>query len=99
MAEESRTPLSLYLAGITTLAAFSVFLLVVLFTAGFADLVEAFLANPPATVRENPLVVAVFLGVLVSILALVTVVVVVGAQYAIEEKSDANRPEHRECDK
>jgi len=91
MAEESRTPLSLYLAGITTLAALTVFLLVVLFTAGFADVIEAFLADPPDTVRENPLVLIVLLGVFASTLALVAVVVLVGAQYATDEQSDTNQ--------
>lgn len=89
----ARIHIWLYLLLVGTLSAVTIVLLYALFTAGFADGVEAFLEDPPGTVRAYPLGLAAVLGVFASLFALVVTVVVVGAHHLDSERTtEAERP-------
>lgn len=88
----SRRHTGIYLLAVGMLSAFTILLLYGVFSAGFTDGVESFIADPPGTIQENPLGVLSIVGIFLSLFALVAVVVIGGAQYA-ELDDSADRPE------
>lgn len=86
-AAPARAKIGLYLLAVGGLSVFTIALLYAVFTAGFVDGVEAFLADPPGTLQENPLGILAIAGVFLSLFVLVAVVVVGGARYAERDAS------------
>lgn len=78
----TRRHIGLYLLTVGTLSALAIGLLYTVFTAGLADGIEAFLADPPGTVQENPLGLLGIASVFLLLFLLVGAVVVGGARYA-----------------
>lgn len=101
---EPGTGIYAYLAAVTGLSILVILMLYALFTAGFTDGIEAFLADPPGTLQDNPLALVYLVAIFAALLSIFALVVVVGARHAHPDRLDperdrtvdANDPDRRE---
>lgn len=87
----SRLHVGLYLLAIGVLSALTIGLLYAVFTAGLTDGIEAFLADPPGTIQENPLGLLGIASIFVALFVLFAAVVVGGARYADLDPDDTQQ--------
>ena len=85
-----------YLAGVISLSAVTILLLFVLFIYRVPSFTLAFVENPVRAIQAYPLAVLLVLGTGLSSLLLISLVVVFGARYGLQESAESELAERRE---
>lgn len=85
-----------YLAGVIALSAVTILLLLALFIYRVPSFTLAFAENPVHAIQEYPLAVLLVLGTVLSSLLLISLVVVFGARYGLQEPAESELAEQRE---
>lgn len=84
-------PLAVYLAGVTGIATASIAIFYILFTTGFPRFVSGFLDSPGHAVRTDPTSIVLAIAGTVLVVLLVSLVVVFGATYGLQEEGHHER--------
>ena len=85
-----------YLAGVIALSVVTILLLLALFIYRVPSFTLAFVENPVGAVQEYPLAVLLVVGTVIATLLLISLVVVFGARYGLQEPPESELAQRRE---